>query len=210
MSFLQRCGVSEHVTALVRAAHSDSLITTEGSRSIARARKGTLPGHNFADVLYNFAMIEVLGEVQARLREAGLVQTVPWTQGAPSFIAGGAETVDLEVAGIVYVDNINMVGEHANPVECVGSTQDNSSRVCLGVQEVWLLLNWGPNKTEAVLSLRCMLASQAASLLSKSGGATVLSLDPQVTADLRVVRAYKHLGLMATKTGSMPWQRTCP
>ena len=39
-----RCGASEHVTALVHAAHTDSWITTEGSRSMTRARSPQ--GHN--------------------------------------------------------------------------------------------------------------------------------------------------------------------
>ena len=42
------------------------------------ARKGTIPGHNLEDILHNLAMIEVLAEVQAPLREAGLVRTVLW------------------------------------------------------------------------------------------------------------------------------------
>ena len=45
---------------------------------MAPTRMGSIPGHTFADLAFNFVMLDALKELAGRLRDEGLIESVEW------------------------------------------------------------------------------------------------------------------------------------
>ena len=98
-------------------------------------------------------------------------------------------------AEVVYADDVMHAFTHKDAGFVAESVRLTASVFVQVVGRHGLTLNFGPGKTEAVLSVRGTSAKAIRKTISCDGGLLVGA------ALLRVVCAYKHLGTLATSTG---------
>ena len=93
-SIVERHLGDSHLSALLSEAHTNTWFVVEGRSSVARAVKGSRPGCNLADFVFNVAFAPALVEVRGALGDAGYLWEPP---SAPSLFS--VEGVGDGVAG---------------------------------------------------------------------------------------------------------------
>ena len=118
-SLLRDFGTEPHVAALMQAAHHNAWIAVESVPHVAVARRGALPGHTLADMLFNFTMRKVLAEVQDRLAAEGLVEVVPWSSTSSPFLCEDEPDREVLVTGVTFIDDENLVSSFDTADQCI-------------------------------------------------------------------------------------------
>ena len=115
----RRSGVSPHLEALVREAHTDAWTVVDRDERMATTRMGSIPGHTLADLACNFVMLDALKEVAGKLRDEGLIESVEWYPEAGPFGAPCGQLERLEVLPIAFMDDIHPFSSHKSAEQAV-------------------------------------------------------------------------------------------
>ena len=73
---LSEAGVDPHTIELVAEAHSDTWLSVEGAANITQVKKGSKPGDNLGDIVFNYIMVAILRDIAQQLLDEGLAVRV--------------------------------------------------------------------------------------------------------------------------------------
>ena len=165
---------------------------------VVRTSLGSRPGDNLADVLFFYLFADVLREVRSKVREAGLLASVPWSQDMlcnVSRLPAGVPTVPLPLDAVAWMDDLSLLLCFSRASEVLAGISSVSGILIDCCLRRGLMPNLDRGKTEVLASL--------AGTGSRGARAEFLSgIDPTVPCEssmwpearLRVVPVYKHLG----------------
>lgn len=75
---LEAAGVSKHLDAAIAASHRDSRLSTQHCGDIATTPfQGSKPGDPLGDIIFNFAMMSILDEVEKDARDIWILAPLP-------------------------------------------------------------------------------------------------------------------------------------
>ncbi len=165
--------------------HAGTWRVVDGDPNVTFYNRGSRAGNCVADLLFGISLSKCLHASRSAMRDQGLLSMLPAhpTHGS------------CELAGVQYVDD--MLG--------IVVAQDGSNLVA----RLWAFMdvlcslaplhgfkhNFGPGKTECMLSFR---GSKARDLRKETGGSVLL----RTGATLRFVKTYKHIGRMISVSGA--------
>ena len=209
-SFLIASGVSDHLNAVVKDAHSDTWFTTQGLEAPAATALGARAGDPLADIFYNYLVVYVHNDIEKQVSEAGIAITLPPLPDDLRFLDPPA-VADHPVKLIdnVYADDGNFYVANPDPIVLCDSLRLLMNIIVNTYLSYALNINFGPGKTEAMLALRGRMAQSILTRILLKFGSTI-PLDHSILDDpalggrrLRIVRIYKHMGTVSDSCTKM-------
>ena len=192
-------GLSRHGSLILKDALTNTHFQIRGSHTPVMTHRGTRPGDPLADILFNLTMHMLLTEVKQLMSEANDATWIGSTQ----------ERLDIDqprpvecpaYVDISYVDDVvvAMHGFSNEDVQSMATACVDAFRIAAGKRG--LLLNFEQGKTELLWSVRGQGSWSVRERLALDGNC--LRWEHQgVHTELRVVKAYKHLGTWVQEKG---------
>ena len=190
-NLLRDASVPEVLQQLVLSTLSNSWFLIPGATELCVPKTGTRPGDPLADLLFSFAMSQILFEVYVELDAAGCLQLAEdspcgttWADDTCILLAGDAESLDTRTATAFSVVHMALLRHGLTP-------------------------SYGPGKTAAVM---CYRGADAAKYHKRRFAAA----DPAIpclvehgqSIQLAVTLTYKHLGSIVDGDSLLPEIRT--
>ena len=197
-SILSKMGVPKHVILAVRDSHECSWFSTEGVEEIVNSRSGSKPGDPLGDIIFSFAALSVLNELESALGDQGLLVKIP-EPAQQDQCALRDPTANPPLMEGSYVDDTVFFLTSPRPKQLVPRLQMLATTVKSVFAKHAMVLNWKRGKSEAVVSFRGADAKSAYLdfVIVHSAGV------PLQQDMLRAVAVYKHMGSQACVTNRM-------
>ena len=186
-SLLKDAGVSETLAAIVQSTLEKSWYQLPSSPDLFAPATGTRPGDPLADVLFSFAMADVLWEVnQALMADPDLLQLPPdlplgttWADDTCIFLCGEASSLESRIA-IAF------------------------STIQESFTKRGLTLSYGPHKTAVIIAFRGQDGKfHHRRLFSHDRPAIACCLEYSDVTLINAYFTYKHLGSVVDASGSL-------
>ena len=169
----------------------------------SQTRRGSRPGDNLADMLFNFAFKQLIGAAQQELEAEDLVLHIPWNghKGLDGGPKPAAAHSSIAMMGPIWADDAAFMAADKDPHRLLRKLRAMAKIVTNRLARAGMEVNFQPGKTEIVLDLRGPQArALRADLMRHSQpGLWVDGID----VFIRIVPRYIHLGTLYTATGSM-------
>ena len=152
-ALLQVGGADPSLICLLQDIHESTWFVVDGSDQIVQTRRGARPSESVADIIFIFVFAKVTKEVRSLISQTPFRVPLPLaTDGTLSAQLGvDARTGEVEA---VYADDARHGFLHIDPFFVVGAMRVSAQALVSCARTHGLELNFGPGKTEAVLSLR--------------------------------------------------------
>ena len=192
-SLLEVSVPDEHLRALITDVMTNTWFTVKDAPALVRTRKGTRPGDNLGDVLFNLTLVPVLADIGQFAFQHGF-------HSHAGLLQPGTQQNSAQLADITYADDITMMlhslVEH--PQHMLTHVVRRLVKL-LGARA--LTLNQGATKTAAIITV----PRKAAPALLMSQQDTHIDID--VAQDkpfkLHIVQTHTALGFAYTRSGYM-------
>ena len=193
-SLLQLGQADPALVEYMRCLNDDTWFVINGSEEVVRTSRGARAGEATADLIFIFLFGRVTKQVRTLINESPYWIEFPYSSTGILSARDGLDTTtdDAEVA---YADDVMHAYVHKDPSFIAEAIRFTAAALVHVAALHGLKLNFGPGKTEALLSLRGSGAKALRKAIVSDGG---LCVGP---AMLSVVCTYKHLGTLATSTG---------
>ena len=197
-------GVPAAWADMVRDWHKLASFSIQGATTVVVPSAGTRPGDPLSDLIFAVAFGRLQADLMQQLAEAGLEVTIPVVDGGIFAATGGGDISECRVELPTFMDDMAILLADADPwaiVDQTGRAMEIVQRVCT---RYGFSLNLKEGKTEAMIALRGVGAEATKQWLltfREDEGRGTLIL-PTPGGPLRVVEAYRHLGVMATAARS--------
>ncbi|CAE7844850.1 unnamed protein product [Symbiodinium necroappetens] len=198
IGILADAGVPDHLCHLLADAMQGTWFRIDCGTALTLTRRGVRPGDCLADILFSFTFSAYLASTAAALHRAGIRTEMPTVAAQPPWEAPSGTT---ELSCASWADDF----VHLAAQECHSSI---SARVVRTVEiftgqadSIGMQLTFASDKTAAMLS---QVSGQTVPVLEDSEGQFLPIVSP-VTGTchrLPVVSAYRHLGGIATVSGT--------
>ena len=189
--------VRENTTLLTRDMHDGAWMKVRGGNRCITSTTGGRQGCKLGATMFNAGYAVALDMMHWRLAQEKITLKLAVPKNGAFFSSYG--TPDQE-----YTDVVDATFVDDECIAIVGTTPrvlERAIDVLLDIvttifRMLHLNINFGPNKTEAILLYRGKFATQCREKLRRADGALAIPLDRfgHAGAFLRIVRCYKHLG----------------
>ena len=188
---LRDASVPEVLQKLVLSTLSNSWFVIPGASELCIPKTGTRPGDPLADLLFSFAMSQILFEVYVELDSANclhLAMDMPcgttWADDTCILLAGDAESLDSRTATAFSVVHMALLRHGLSP-------------------------SYGPGKTAALVSYRGARSAQFHKRRFSDSSPTIPCLvEHGQSVQLAVTLTYKHLGSIVDGDSLLPEIKT--
>eukprot|EP00438_Fugacium_kawagutii_P032598 Skav233143 [mRNA] locus=scaffold1669:2417:6070:+ [translate_table: standard] len=205
---LRRAQASGHLMEITRSLHMVTwFICEHESTKIALTSRGSRPGDPVADVLFNLVMGRVMQQIESKLRDAGLLETLPIHSDKPlPYRCRGI--ADVSFSGQAWVDDLIFLTSSSTPEELCPRVGRITSIVQQELASMGIDMNLAKGKSEAIISLAGRNSRQLRRQLHLHEGDCVRFIDVEGnTQSLAVSPRYKYLGsvlsIQATSTADI-------
>ena len=199
---LEQCGVAPEGWKLAADWHLHSWLQVPDGRDKVRIFLSTRPGCPLADAAFALAFLAFQRSLQEFLRNAGLLISVG-TRGRGIYV--GAQPDDqpqqLEIPSHTHLDDFTILLEDACPAVLLANLALVAEATRSIAGDYGLTINFAEGKTEVVVRLVGRGAQEARTSLAEGDKAGVQLLQLGGQRHLRIVKAYRHLGVL-TAAGS--------
>ncbi len=166
---------------------------------------GTRPGDPVADLIFIMFFLLVQCDLQTALAAAGLVSEFPLDPAAP--FGQGCAATSVQLKPPTFMDDLVILLQDKRPARLLDMLTLAASILCATMAKFGLQVNLKAGKTEAIVCLagtgyKLARARMWASIESEEGAEGVPVLPLSGGGKLRIVRRYKHLGIMASDSRS--------
>ena len=178
---LHGLGVSEWLIGLLAEVHHDTWYTMRHDGGLHKTGRGTRPGSPIADLCFHVLMIDMMKEVEDKLKDNIWLTTFA--------------TIDCEFLNVVWADDVAIPCQTQLPVHLPIAIKRIAQLAGDTFRQRGFTLSFAKGKTSAVLALRGTGAPEVRSqyLLNQVAG---IDLDGQQAGNfLHFVPHYKHLGV---------------
>eukprot|EP00435_Cladocopium_sp_Y103_P005101 s2179_g1.t1 len=187
---LAALGCDSRVLRLLRDAHTDTWFTLT-SKEIVRTKRGTRPGSPLADAVFHTIMTHIMQGVRQ------------WIETQEAFVAL-LRRHDLPPLTVIWADDVAIPWATEESQHLVPALQDLVQEVNQHFSRAGFTINFGLNKTNAVVSFQGRGAPELRKeylLLEQPGCECQLSPGHSVWLHMRPT--YKHLGFMYASSQSL-------
>ena len=206
-SVLAEAGVSPHVEIMTSLLHEHTWFATQGTPSIVRTQRGSRPGNCLGDILFNFLIARVMGEVEQRLIEADMRTPAPQLH-ANSITQSFRSCSLLSDVDTPRVLDIDYCDDCVVPV-CATSALEIIDKLPIALRIIHsvfsrfgLPMNFKAGKTEVMLAIHGTGAKAVQKEIFKRRTISFSPHDGAPDISVRIVDSYKHMGVYVDKNGS--------
>lgn len=140
----KRLGISQQAHDQARSFHRNTWFHTRSSANVTRTLCGTRPGDGWADLVFNFVMVDVLAVIKSRLQQDNILFDLVWNGQRGPLAGRGNERADDLAFAFCHADSQILMDHFTRAAQIVIDELRNRG----------LCLNFGPGKTAAIINLR--------------------------------------------------------
>lgn len=200
---LDQAGAPQHLVDVTRALHNFTWFVCEQQiHKVALTTRGSRPGDPIADVLFNLVISRAMRQIEEKLREKGLLETLGLQQDQPlPFRCRGYDQVSF--CGQAWVDDLLFMTSSDDPHEI---TSKVASIVTIAQQELATMgieINLKQGKSEALIHMAGRDSRQLRRALHLEQGSQIMFQDIDGNpCSLHVGQRYKYLGSILAPQGT--------
>ena len=194
-------GVSPHHVEMIRDLFVGSWFRLSTQSTLVLTHRGSRPGDPLADLLFAFTLAAYLRQVNALLRQAGLLYPRPRPSSWPSWATFDASP---DIGNPAWADDFTWPVVAPEAGRLIQVVEQGTSLLLGHASSIGMCLKFGVDKTAVLLS-ESVKQSAVSRLEEDALGAPCIRVaNPctRTTEDLPVVDAYKHLGGIVTSNSS--------
>ena len=181
--------------------------TIPGAGQIVATATGSKPGDPLADQVFQFAVAAVTDSICQDLQRAGISECVQLDAQQLQLL----RSIDAASPGVVrmpivsWADDLALAFSAPSPEKLCHDLQVATRIVLERMRDIGIPLNFAPDKTAAVVSLRGPGSQEAKRKVLIQGECLLpVPLADGTCVQLPVVRRYKHLGVSVEHSHSLP------
>lgn len=203
LSALERANASSHLVAVTRALHQLTwFVVDQETQGVVVTTRGSRPGDPIAGVLFNLVMGRAMSQIDLRLKENGLRETLGLDESQPLPLrCRGFSSVDF--SGQAWVDDLIYMKSSDDPATLCEQVQQIVAIVQSELATFGIDMNLAKGKSEVMIHLAGQGSRQLRRQLLVEAGSQLRFVDVDgQSRTLSVGHKYKYLGSVLSIQGS--------